>query len=460
MVHDMTQGKLFPILVKFTIPLVLGNLLQLTYNAVDSIVVGRFVGATALAAVGTSNPLMTLIILFEQGICLGTGVLIGMMYGAKQMDRLRREVSTGLLSGALFSVLMSVLVMVFAPQILRILQVEKIIIGEASVYLRVIGFGLIFNFIYNYFAGTLRAMGDAKSPLYFLAISAALNILGDLFFVCVLRMGILGAAVATVVSEGLSGILCWIYVQKKIPVLQLGREWLIFDFSLLRLTLSYGFVSALQQSAVQFGKLGVQAIVNTMGVASTAAFSAVNRADDYAMVIEQNIAHAMTSVMAQNEGAGKHRRVLAVFRYGMSLELVYGVFSGVLFYLLAGPMMQLFTSDPARHHQRRAGVLQGNRGSEGDASLHHGEHVLPRCCGCPPCLWPRHGHGRHSLVLSCGLGFHDDRGVALSCEEPEGGKDVRRKGCQTVIPAATVSGMRSWRSMSALRTSMRMTMPG
>lgn len=346
MVHDMTQGKLFPILVKFTIPLVLGNLLQLTYNAVDSIVVGRFVGATALAAVGTSNPLMTLIILFEQGICLGTGVLIGMMYGAKQMDRLRREVSTGLLSGALFSVLMSVLVMVFAPQILRILQVEKIIIGEASVYLRVIGFGLIFNFIYNYFAGTLRAMGDAKSPLYFLAISAALNIVGDLFFVCVLRMGILGAAVATVVSEGLSGILCWIYVQKKIPVLQLGREWLIFDFSLLRLTLSYGFVSALQQSAVQFGKLGVQAIVNTMGVASTAAFSAVNRADDYAMVIEQNIAHAMTSVMAQNEGARKHRRVLAVFRYGMSLELVYGVFSGVLFYLLAGPMMQLFTSDP------------------------------------------------------------------------------------------------------------------
>ncbi|MGN1024313.1 MAG: MATE family efflux transporter [Lachnospiraceae bacterium] len=347
MVHDMTRGKLFPILVKFTIPLVLGNLLQLTYNAVDGIVVGQFVGATALAAVGTSNPLMTLIILFEQGICLGTGILIGMMYGAKQEDRLKREVSTGFLAGAAFSVLMSALVMIFAPGILRLMQVEESIIGEASVYLRVIGFGLIFNFIYNYFAGTLRAMGDAKSPLIFLAVSAALNICGDLFFVCVLHMGIMGAAVATVVSEALSGILCWIYVQKKIPILQLGRAWLVFDAGLFHLTLSYGMVSALQQSAVQIGKLGIQGIVNTMGVNATAAFSAVNRADDYAMVIEQNIAHAMTSVMAQNEGAGEETRVRAVFRYGMLLETAYGLFSGILFWCLAEPMMRLFTADAA-----------------------------------------------------------------------------------------------------------------
>ncbi|MCH4035963.1 MAG: MATE family efflux transporter [Lachnospiraceae bacterium] len=347
MVHDMTRGKLFPILVKFTIPLVLGNLLQLTYNAVDGIVVGQFVGATALAAVGTSNPLMTLIILFEQGICLGTGILIGMMYGAKQEARLKREVSTGFLAGAAFSVLMSALVMIFAPQILRLMQVEEVIIGEASVYLRVIGFGLLFNFIYNYFAGTLRAMGDAKSPLIFLAVSAALNICGDLFFVCTLHLGIMGAAVATVVSEALSGILCWIYVQKKIPILQLGRGWLVFDPSLFRLTLSYGMVSALQQSAVQIGKLGIQGIVNTMGVNATAAFSAVNRADDYAMVIEQNIAHAMTSVMAQNEGAGEEKRVRTVFRYGMLLEAAYGLFSGILFWCLAEPMMRLFTADAA-----------------------------------------------------------------------------------------------------------------
>lgn len=346
MVQDMTEGKLFPMLVKFTVPLVLGNLLQLTYNAVDSIVVGRFVGAEALAAVGTSNPLMTLIILFEQGICLGTGILIGMLYGAKQLERLKRQVSTGFLAGAAFSLAMALVVGLFAPQILRLLQAEDVIIGEASLYLRVVSLGLVFNFIYNYFAGTLRAMGDAKSPLYFLAVSAALNIAGDLVFVCLLRLGIFGAALATVVSEALSGILCWIYVQKKIPLLQLGRGWLVFDRGLLKLTLSYGFVSAMQQCAVQIGKLGVQTIVNTMGVASTAAFSAVNRADDYAMVIEQNIAHAMTSVMAQNEGAGKETRVRTTFRYGMELEVAYGILSGILFYVLAEPMMRLFTDDP------------------------------------------------------------------------------------------------------------------
>ena len=345
MTHDMTKGSLLPILIKFTIPLVLGNLLQLTYNAADSIIVGRFVGAEALAAVGTSNPLVTLIILFEQGICLGTGILIGMMFGSKQFERLQRQVSTGMIAGMFFSLLMSVLTFCLAPRLLLILQVDPAILEEAVLYLRIAAFGLIFNFIYNYFAGTLRAMGDSKSPLLFLALSAGLNVAGDLFFVIVLHQGIVGCAVATVVSEELSGLLCFCYIQKKIPLLQLGRRWLCFDGSLLKLTLQYGFVSAMQQCAVQIGKLGIQTIVNTMGVASTAAFSAVNRTDDYAIVIEQNIAHAMTSVMAQNEGAGEHRRVYRAFHYGVILEIVYGILAGIVFYFLAEPMMRLFTQD-------------------------------------------------------------------------------------------------------------------
>lgn len=345
MTHDMTKGRMLPILIKFTIPLVLGNLLQLTYNAADSIIVGRFVGASALAAVGTSNPLITLFILFEQGICLGTGVLIGMMFGAQQYDRLQRQVSTGMVSGIVFSAAMALLTMAAAPQLLQLLQVDSAILEEAVLYLRIVAFGLLFNFIYNYFAGTLRAMGDSKSPLLFLALSAALNVAGDLFFVIVFHMGIVGCAVATVLSEGLSGVLCFIYIQRRIPLLQLGRKWLYFDGSLLKLTLQYGFVSAMQQCAVQVGKLGIQGIVNTMGVASTAAFSAVNRVDDYAIVIEQNVAHAMTSVMAQNEGAGEHRRVYQAYRYGMAMELIYGVLVGFAFYFLAEPVMLLFTQE-------------------------------------------------------------------------------------------------------------------
>jgi putative MATE family efflux protein len=345
MTHDMTRGSLLPILIKFTIPLVLGNLLQLTYNAADSIIVGRFLGASALAAVGTSNPLVTLIILFEQGICLGTGVLIGMLFGSHQYDRLQRQVSTGMVSGLVFSLGMAALTIVLAPSLLTILQVDSAILDEAVLYLRIVAFGLLFNFIYNYFAGTLRAMGDSRSPLLFLALSAALNVAGDLIFVIVFHMGVVGCAVATVLSEGLSGILCFIYIQRRIPMLQLGKRWLLFDASLLQLTLQYGFVSAMQQCAVQVGKLGIQGIVNTMGVASTAAFSAVNRVDDYAVVIEQNIAHAMTSVMAQNEGAGEHKRVFRAFEYGLVLELIYGVLAGILFYFLAEPIMHLFTQD-------------------------------------------------------------------------------------------------------------------
>ncbi len=240
-------------------------------------IVGRFVGATALAAVGTSNPLMTLIVLFLNGISLGAGILIGTMYGAKQLDRLKRQVSTGMLAGMVFSAVLGTLAFLLAPQILSLLQVEEAILPEAIAYLRIIAFGLIFTFIYNYLASTLRAMGDSKSPLYFLALSAGLNIVGDLFFVVAMQGGIEGAAISTVISEGLSAILCWIYMVKRIPVLNLGRGWLVFDGALLKTTIQYGFVSAMQQSAVQLGKLGIQTIVNTMGVAVTAAFSAVNR---------------------------------------------------------------------------------------------------------------------------------------------------------------------------------------
>lgn len=207
--------------------------------------------------------------------------------------------------------------------------------------------GLVFNFIYNFFASTLRAMGDSRSPLYFLAISAVINIAGDLIFVVCFSMGTTGCAISTVLSEILSCLLCRAYIRRKIPVLNLGKEWLVFDRELLREIIQYGFVSALQQSTVQLGKLGIQGIVNTMGVTATAAFTAINRIDDYAYIPEQNIGHAMTSVMAQNRGAGETKRVRAAFRAGMYIELVYGAVLGVFLLFFANPVMHLFTHDEA-----------------------------------------------------------------------------------------------------------------
>lgn len=345
MTNDMTHGKLFPILIRFTIPLVLGNLLQLTYNAVDSIIVGRYVGKEALAAVGTSNPLLTLIILFVQGICLGAGILVGTLFGAKDYKTLKREVSTGMVSGVVFSLALTAVSLAAAPFFLEILQVDAAIQHEAAGYLRIILCGLVFNFIYNFFASTLRAMGDSKSPLYFLAVSAGINIVGDLIFVVFFSMGTTGCAVSTVLSEALSCLLCWIYIRRKIPLLNLGKQWLVFDKKLFKEIIRYGFVSAMQQSTVQFGKITIQGIVNTMGVTATAAFTAINRIDDYAYIPEQNIGHAMTSVMAQNRGAGEVKRVRAAFRVGMLIELVYGAAMGIFLLLFANPVIKLFTRD-------------------------------------------------------------------------------------------------------------------
>lgn len=347
MTNDMTKGKIFPILIKFTVPLVLGNLLQLTYNAVDSIIVGQYVGKDALAAVGTSNPLFTLIILFVQGICLGAGILVGTLYGAKDYKTLQREVSTAMISGVVFSLVLTVISLAAAPALLTILQVGPAIRPEAVAYLRILMCGLVFNFIYNFFASTLRAMGDSKSPLYFLGMSALINIMGDLIFVVVFSMGTIGCAISTVLSEALSCLLCWKYIKKRIPVLNLSKQWFVFDKDLLKEIIQYGFVSALQQSTVQLGKLGIQGIVNTMGVTATAAFTAINRVDDYAYIPEQNIGHAMTSVMAQNRGAGEYTRVRVTFRVGMLIELIYGAVLGAFLLLFANPVMRLFTQDEA-----------------------------------------------------------------------------------------------------------------
>lgn len=345
MTKDLTTGKIMPILVKFTIPLVLGNLFQLTYNAVDSIIVGHFVGKEALAAVGICNPISTLMILFLNGLCMGASILMGMQYGAKDYDTLKKQISTTMISGVIFSAVLTAVCVIFAVPILKLMQVDPQIMVMTRQYLRIIFVGLVFTFLYNFFSSTLRALGDSNSPLYFLIISAVLNIFGDLFFVIVLKAGSNGCAVSTVISEALCCLFCVIYIQKKVPILRLGKEWLVFEAALLKKTIAFGWASAMQQATVQLGKLGIQAIVNTMGVSVAAAFAVVNRIDDFAYTPEQNIAHAMTSLMAQNKGAGKTDRMREGFRCGIILELIYGVCIMLVCFFLARPLMKMFVKD-------------------------------------------------------------------------------------------------------------------
>ena len=345
MTKDLTTGKIMPILVNFTVLLVLGNLFQLTYNAVDSIIVGHFVGKEALAAVGICNPVSTLMILFLNGLCMGASILMGIQYGAKDYETLHRQISTTLLSGAFFSFFLTLVCVIFAVPILLLLQVDPSIMSMTVQYLRIIFLGLMFTFLYNFFSSTLRALGDSASPLYFLIISAILNIFGDLFFVIVLKAGSNGCAISTVLSEALCCLFCIIYIQKKVPILRLGKKWLVFDARLLKKTIAYGWASAMQQATVQMGKIAIQALVNTMGVSVAAAFAVVNRIDDFAITPEQNIAHAMTALMAQNKGAGKNDRMREGFRCGMILELVYGAAVMLICLGFARPLMSLFVKD-------------------------------------------------------------------------------------------------------------------
>ena len=345
MERDLTTGKIMPILVNFTVPLVLGNLFQLTYNAVDSIIVGHFVGKEALAAVGICNPISTLMILFLNGLCMGASILMGIQYGATDYKTLHRQISTTMLSGVVFSFFLTLFCVVFAVPILHLLQVDASIMEMTRRYLRIIFLGLMFTFLYNFFSSTLRALGDSASPLYFLIISAVLNIFGDLFFVIVLKAGSNGCAISTVLSEALCCLFCIIYIQKKVPILRLGKKWLVFDSRLLKKTIAYGWASAMQQATVQMGKIAIQALVNTMGVSVAAAFAVVNRIDDFAITPEQNIAHAMTALMAQNKGAGKNDRMREGFRCGMILETVYGAAVMVICQVFAGELMALFVKD-------------------------------------------------------------------------------------------------------------------
>ena len=345
MTTDMTEGKIIPQLTGFTIPLILGNLFQLTYNAADSVIVGKFVGDDALAAVGTAGPIMNMVILFISGMCMGAGILMSTQYGAKKYAQLERQVSTAMIGGLGFSAAVTVLLLVFAHPLLVLLQVPQDIIGSAAVYLRIIFGGLIFTFIYNFFSNTLRALGDSRAPLIFLIISAALNVVLDLFFVLALEWGVPGSALATVLSEALCCLFCLGYIKKKVPLLCLGKKWKVFDRAVLGRTFSYGITSALQQMCVQLGKICVQTIVNVQGVAFIAAFTAINRVDDFAMTPQQNIAHASTTFMAQNRGAGKIRRMKQGFYCTILLETIYTAVVLALVFLFSRQIMELFVGN-------------------------------------------------------------------------------------------------------------------
>lgn len=344
MVTDMTEGSISRHLISYSIPLILGNLFQLTYNAVDSIIVGRFIGKEALAAVGTASPVMNIIVLGISGICIGASVLMSNFFGGKKEDMVKKEMATTAVFGVYFSLAVVLLGIFITTPLLKALYVPEEILGIASVYLRIIFLGAPFTFFYNAVSSAMKSVGDSRTPLKFLAFCSVLNGVLDLILIGIFHLGIICSAATTVVAEALSAVLCIWYVYGNVPLLQLKPSEFKIDRELLKQTLKYGGVTALQQSCQPVGKLLIQGAVNPMGVDVIAAFNAVNRIDSYAFTPEQSISNGITTFIAQNAGAKKEERIKKGFGTGLLLEFCYWILICGVTLLLREPVMRLFVT--------------------------------------------------------------------------------------------------------------------
>lgn len=342
--RDMTKGSPFEHLWKYAIPLLLGNWFQMGYNAIDSMIVGRFIGKEELAAVGIAAPVMNLIILAITGLCLGAGVLMSGFFGKKDWESLRRQFSTMMIAGTSLSVIVAVLGILFVNPILRLLAVPSEIIDITALYLRITFIGVPFTFFYNALAASLKSVGDAKTPLKFLMFSSVLNGVLDLIFIGLFRFGIVCSATTTVLAEVVSAILAGQYLVRKIPQMCPKKgQWRI-DKMLLKKTVQYGGVTALQQAVQPIGKLLIQGQVNLLGVDVIAAFNAVTRVDDFVLLPEQSIGHSITTYVAQNRGAGKNERIKRGFLTGIAMGVVYWCVLGCVTLLTKEGIISLFVT--------------------------------------------------------------------------------------------------------------------
>ena len=342
--RKMTEGSIARHLLAYAIPMILGNFFQLTYNAVDAIVIGKFAGEGALAAVSAANPVMTIVVLGVSGISIGASVLMSRFYGAGNQDALRREVATTLIFGAAASAVVFALGLPASGLILRSMNVPAEILPMAVTYLRIIFVGFLFTFQYNVLAAAMRSVGDSRTPVVFLAITSVLNGALDLLFVAGFGWGVAGAGLATVLAEGISTSLCIWHIAHHIPVLHMGLKDMRVDRALLRETVASGAITALQQVCQPVGKVLIQSVINAQGISMIAAFNAVSRMDDFAFIPEQSIASGMMVCIAQNRGAGKPERVSRTLITGMKIEAVYGFLICVATLLLKRPIMLLFAA--------------------------------------------------------------------------------------------------------------------
>jgi putative MATE family efflux protein len=340
--RDLTHGPVTSAMLLFAAPMIAGNLLQQLYNVADTLIVGQFLGAGALAAVGSSYTVMVFITSILLGLCMGSGILFSMLFGAKREEELRKSCALSFVLIGALTVLLQAAALLFTEPLLQLLQIPQDVFEETQQYIQVVFWGMIFTFLYNYFASLLRAMGNSMVPLLFLAVSALLNIGMDLLFVLNFHMGVAGAAWATVLAQAVSAVGIAVYSWKKMPEIHPKKGHFVFDRQMIGKIAQYSLLTCIQQSVMNFGILLVQGLVNSFGVTVMAAFAAAVKIDSFAYMPVQDFGNAFSTFIAQNHGAGKPQRIRRGIRAAVVAACVFCIIISLGVCMFGEQLMLLF----------------------------------------------------------------------------------------------------------------------
>ncbi|OUO97356.1 MATE family efflux transporter [Barnesiella sp. An22] len=339
---NLTQGGITGTLLRFTLPMMAGALLQQCYNIADTLIVGQFVGPEALAAVGSAYTLMAFLCSILLGLSLGSSTVFSQQYGRGSLSALRHSTWVSFVLILAITVVLNVAAFLALDPILRFLQVPAEVYPLMRDYLWIIFWGILFTFIYNFYAALLRAVGDSVTPLWFLSLSVVLNIGLDLFFILSLDWGIEGAAAATVIAQGAAALGIVIYTYRKRPELKIRRNEIYLDRATLKEITEFSTLTCVQQSVMNLGILMVQGLVNSFGTVVMAAFAAAVKIDAFAYMPVQEFGNAFSTFVAQNFGARKRQRIRRGIRQALLITCLFSLAVSLLIFLFAEPLMLIF----------------------------------------------------------------------------------------------------------------------
>lgn len=344
-VYDMTKGNPTTLLLKFALPMVIGNIFQQFYNMVDAVVVGQFVGANALASVGATGSITFLFFSLVLGLSSGIGIIVSQYYGAKENDKVQKTIATAIYVIMISSILMAIVTMLAAKPIMEMLDTPDEIIGDSVLYLRVVGAGIVAVGIYNGTASILRALGDSKTPLIFLIVASVLNVVLDLLFVLSFNMGVLGVAVATVISQIISGVGCVLYAWIKMPLFRMPLNEYVIDSSIFKKCLTLGIPVALQNSMIAISCIMLQKVVNGFGPTIMAAFTVAGRFEQLIQQPFNSLGAALATYTGQNMGASNIERIKKGFWSAAKISIVFSVLMLPVAWFGGETIMSLFTHE-------------------------------------------------------------------------------------------------------------------